>query len=219
MVKTDEDGRFCESCGEKHDRVAVFCPSCGRELGKSLGSKDDSRSLESAGQGKSAGKRRTQLLAASAFGVAIVLGGAIFFLGGDESFEIPATETVGECVVDRGYLALADSTSTLIEEMGISLRDASAIGTREALLRASDGLNTIYGPAFSSKAQDWRAIDDCGDQELASYTDDLAFELSVVGSTFTSLDPDDTAALVGVTENMNNITVISNDLAAYIGSL
>lgn len=80
MVKTNEDGRFCESCGERHDRVAVFCPSCGRELGKSLGSKDDSRSLESAKQGKSAGKRRTQLLAASAFGVAIALGGGIFSL-------------------------------------------------------------------------------------------------------------------------------------------
>ena len=219
MLNTVEGGRFCESCGERHDRLAAFCPSCGRELSKNLGSNDDSHISESAGQGKSSEKRRTQWLAAIAFGVAIVLGGGIFFLGGDESLEILATETVGECVVDRGYLALADSTSTLIEEMGSSLRDASAIGTREALLRASDGLNTIYGPAFSSKAQDWRAIDDCGDQELASYTDDLAFELSVIGSTFTSLDSDDTAALVGVTENMNNITAISNDLAAYIGSL
>lgn len=219
MPQSNENLRFCPSCGERHEALAAFCPSCGREVNNTTFSKNDSKASGFDLEQKPSRKRKALLSTGIAFVAVVLVGGGVFFLGGGEGSEIFAVETVADCVVDGGYLALADSTSSLIEEMGSSLSDATAIGTREALLRASDGLNTVYGPAFSSKAEEWRDIDDCGDQKLASFTDDLAFELSVVGNTFTSLEPDDTAALVGVTGNMNNITAISNDLAAYIGSL
>lgn len=97
------------------------------------------------------------------------------------------------------------------------LNVASAIGTREAILGALEGLNTKYGPAFSLMAGEWRALDYCGDSKLASYNNALASELSSLGFAFTTLKADDNAALVEAAGNMNKITDISDDLAAYIG--
>ena len=230
MLQSDEDVRFCQSCGERHEAEAVYCPSCGQEVNKSVSSKQDSSSSEPDGQKKSSRKRKALVSLGIVFGAAVLIAGGLFFIGGGENgeatvagggqaSEVPAAETVVECVVDRGYITLANRTSSLIEEMGSSLNLATAIGTRGALLRALEGLNTVYGPAFSSLAGDWRAIDDCGDQKLASYTNDIASELSAMGFTFTSLGADDTAALARVAGNMGNISVIASDLAAYIGSL
>lgn len=227
MAQPDQSFKFCQSCGERHEAVAAFCPSCGRELDKNLSSKEHDSSSEPGGRKKSSSRPKARVLVGIALGAAVLIGGGLLFTGGGESIEAPAVETVAapavetvaECVVDGGYLALASRTSKQIGEMGTSLRVATTIGTREALLRAMEGLNTVHGPAFSSLAREWRAIDDCGDQRLASYNDDLASELSSIGSTFTSLEAEDTAAFGGTTRNLNNITTITTDLAAYIGTL
>lgn len=219
MGQPDKSFKFCQSCGEKHEVMAAFCPSCGRELDRDLSPKEDVSSSEPGGRRESSSRRKALVLAGIALGAAVLFGGGLLFSGSGESTEAPTVETVAECVVDGGYAALANRTTTLIREMGTSLNVASTIGTREALLEALVGLNTVYGPAFSSRAEEWGAIDDCGDQRLASYNEDLASELSSIGIAFTSLQADDTATLVATARNMDNITTITTDLAAYIGSL
>jgi hypothetical protein len=186
-------------------------------LDKDLSPKEDATSPEPGGRRKSSGKRNALVLIGIAFGAAVLIGGGLLFAGGDESLEAPPVETVAECVTDGGYLALSNRTSALIREMGTSLNVASAIGTREAILGALEGLNTKYGPAFSLMAGEWRALDYCGDSKLASYNNALASELSSIGFAFTTLKADDNAALVEAAGNMNKITDISDDLAAYIG--
>jgi len=230
MLQSDENVRFCQSCGERHEAEAVYCPSCGRELNKNVSSKYDSSSSELDGQRKSSGKRKALVSLGIVFGAAVLIAGGLFFVGGGKSgeatvagggqaSELPAAETVAECVVDGRYGTLAIRTTSLLREMGSSINVATAIGTREALLSALEGLNTVYGPAFSSLAGDWRAIDDCGDQKLASYTNDLASELSTIGLIFTSLQEEDTDTMIRTQRNMEKITAIAYGLANYIGSL
>lgn len=221
MSESNEVSRFCQSCGEKHEALAAYCPSCGRELNKAEAPKEVASSIELDGQGKTPNRSRKLVsIGAPIFGAAVLVAGSLFFFGGGEQFsEVLGAETVAGCLAEGSHGALANKTTSLIREMGSSLNVASAIGTREALVRAGEGLNTNYGPAFSGLAQEWKDIDDCGDEKLASYNNDLAFELSSIGLIFTSFDVGDTSALERAAVNMTNIGTITDDLGRYIGLL
>jgi|AntAceMinimDraft_12_1070368.scaffolds.fasta_scaffold18469_2 hypothetical protein len=221
MSQSNEVGRFCQSCGEKHEALAAYCPSCGRELNKVEAPKEVASPVSVDGQGKTPSRSRKLIsIGTPIFGAAVLVAGSLFFFGGGGQIrEVLGIETVADCLAEGNHGALANKTTSLIREMGSSLNVASAIGTREALVRAGEGLNTNYGPAFSGIALEWKNTDDCGDEKLASYNNDLASELSSIGLIFTSFDVGDTAALERAAVNMTNITDITDDLARHIGSL
>lgn len=219
MDRTEPSFRFCSLCGERHDPHSLYCTSCGSEL-KGLQSAEHGSGesgLDSLNSASS--KRRAPLAVLLTLGAASLIVASIFLTRGLEEAEEQVEETLAECVVGSDLLTLSERTSAAIKEMGTSLEVATAVGTRDALLGALDGLNSVYGPRFTSLAVDWRAIDSCGDEELVTYTTDLASELESIGQVLTFLNEGDAYELVGVQRNLTEITRITGDLGAYVGSL